>query len=389
MVRGGSVMRSVTIPVLVSIYGGLVLLGAPLSAWLLLNAQTWTGRGLAVAGMIVIFLPITLFLWYRGGSWRGFWGWGSMSLGLILVGILTGIVLSTPTGHPQPDSPVQHRFTQGGRFRRYTLTNVVPEMEQINLGFLIMPYLDPILTRDQACRVSTFTLDLYRDMERDRDFHQLGSAMGWAYAEFLGRPFDVGHYYLYVPRKRGSGPSPAIVFLHGSAGNFKAYTWVWSKLAEEQGMVIIAPSFGFGNWDRSGVASVLQALDDAATVVDINQDQVYLAGLSNGGLGVSQLAEAAPERFRGLIFISPVMETKILDGTRFHHTWRDRPVLVVTGEADRRIPVGYVEQRVSNLRAGGVQVTEIIYPDEDHFLFFSQPENVLGDISSWLLKVGE
>jgi hypothetical protein len=160
---------------------------------------------------------------------------------------------------------------------------------------LIMPYLDPILTRDQARRVSVFTLDLYRDMERDPDFHRLGSAMGWAYAELLGQPFDVGHYYLYVPRNRGSGPSPAIVFLHGSAGNFKAYTWLWSRLAEEQGMVVIAPSYGFGNWDRAGVVAVLRALDDAATLVDI--DQAY-------------------------------------------------------------------------------------------FLFFSQPEKVLGDVSNWLLKIG-
>lgn len=357
--------------------------------WLLLNAQTWTGRCLAVAGIIVVILPATLFLWYRGQSNRSFWGWSSVALGLTLVGVLAGILLSTPTGHPPPDSPVHHHFSRGGSFRSYRLTNIVPEIEQINLGFLIMPYLDPILTRDQARRVSVFTLDLYRDMERDRDFHRLGSAMGWAYAELPGQSFDVGHYYLYVPRNRGNGPSPAIVFLHGSAGNFKAYTWVWSKLAEERGMVVIAPSYGFGNWDRAGVIAVLRALDDAATVVDIDQDRVYLVGLSNGGLGVSQLAEVAPGRFRGLVFISPVMAAEIVDGRAFHDTWRGRPVLLVTGEADRRIPVSYVRQRVSNLEASGVQVTEVTYPGEDHFLFFSQPEKVLGDMSNWLLKIGE
>ncbi len=381
-------MRSIAILLLISIYGGLALLGAPLSMWLLLNAQTWTGRGLAIVGIIVIILPATLFLWQRGRSDRSFWGWSSVALGLILAGVLGGILLSTPTGYPPSDSPVRHRFTRGGSFQSYRLTNIVPEIEQINLGFLIMPYLDPILTRDQARRVSVFTLDLYRDMERDPDFHQLGSAMGWAYAELLGQPFDVGHYYLYVPRNRGSGPSPAIVFLHGSAGNFKAYIWLWSRLAEEQGMVIIAPSYGFGNWDRAGVAAVLRALDDAATVVDIDQDQVYLAGLSNGGLAVSQLAQVAPGRFRGLVFISPVMATEIVDGSTFRDAWRGRPVLLVTGEADRRIPVSYVRQRAMSLKASGVQVTEVTYPGEDHFLFFSQPEKVLGDISNWLSKIG-
>jgi phospholipase/carboxylesterase len=303
---------------------------------------------------------------------------------LVLAGILGSILLSTPSGHPPPGSPVQQRFTKGGEFRRFTPTNVVPEIEQINLGFTIMPYLDALLSRDEARRASTFTLALYRDMENDPNFHQLGSAMGWAYMGLLGRPLNVGHYYLYMPRRRGSAPYPALVFLHGSAGNFKVYTWVWSKLAQEQGMVILAPSYGFGNWDRAGAASVLQALDDAATVVDIDPDRVYLAGLSNGGLGVSHLAGMAPGRFRGLIFISPVMATEVVDGRAFQDAWRDRPILVVTGEADDRIPVGYVRQRAANLRAGGVQVTQVIYPGEDHFLIFSQAEKVMGDVSRWL-----
>lgn len=251
---------------------------------------------------------------------------------------------------------------------------------------ICVTYVDPILTHAQAARVSDFTMKLYQEMERDPNFHQLGSAMGFAYADLLGQSDDVGHYYLYIPHNRGADPLPALVFLHGSAGNFKTYLWLWSKLAEEQGMVVIAPSFGFGNWLRpQAVSSVLAALDDAATLVEIDQEQVFLAGISNGGLGVSQLGAAVPDRFAGLIFLSPVMATHLLESGTFLENWTGRPVLVLTGEADERVPYAYVQRHVKLLQEAGVRVTDIVYPGEDHFLFFSRPEDILDDVSEWLL----
>lgn len=101
------------------------------------------------------------------------------------------------------------------------------------------------------------------------------------------------------------------------------------------------------------------------------------------------MASAQPEKFRGLIFLSPVMDTSLIDNPAFHQAWRERPVLVITGAADERIPLSYVQQRVANFKAGGVAVTERVYPGEDHFLFFSQPEAVLSDISAWLAATAE
>lgn len=128
------------------------------------------------------------------------------------------------------------------------MTNIVPEIEQIQLGFLIMPYLDPILTREQSKRASAFTLGFYEEMEGDPDFRELGSAMGWAYAELVGQSFNVGHYYLYVPEQYSEKPTPVVIFLHGSAGNFKAYTWLWSKVADRLGCVVVSEFFcSFGS----------------------------------------------------------------------------------------------------------------------------------------------
>ncbi len=220
------------------------------------------------------------------------------------------------------------------------------------------------------------------------EFSRTRLSAGWGYAEVFGRPFDVGHYYLYTPKNRPVGPLPALVFLHGSLGNFKTYPWVWSCLVERAGLVIIAPSYGFGNWRyEASLAVVSAALADAATQVELDPERIYLAGLSNGGLGVSHLALAQPERFRGLIFLSPVMDSRIVSSPAFLEQWRDRPVLVLTGAADERIPLAYVQERVAGLRAGGVAVTERVYPGETHFLFFSQSEPILAEVQRWLADI--
>lgn len=356
----------------------------PPSMWMLFNAQTWIGLGLGICGLLLFSLPYLLFGWYLQRDKRKIWGGGSAIITMLVSGFLVVVMLAAPSGSSGPQSPVQHRFFREEYFHRFSLSNTIPEIEQMNLGFLLMPYLDPILTAEQAERVSVFTLDLYREMESNRDFHELGSVMDLAYADLFGLPANAGHYYLYVPQNKAEGPLPAIVFLHGSGGNFKPYIWVWSKLAEAKGFVIIAPSYGFGSWDQDGVDVVLEAIEDAKQVVNIDEDQLYLAGLSNGGLGVSQLADEVPEMFRGLIFLSPVMANHIVDSPAFQGKWQNRPVLVISGAVDRRIPIGYIEQRVSTMEAGEIDVSTVIYPDEDHFLLFSQPQNIMDDVANWL-----
>src|SRR5262249_24885010 len=158
--------------------------------------------------------------------------------------------------------------------------------------------------------------------------------------------FDHGHYFLYVPpRLDRNTPAPALVFLHGSGGNFKSYTWLLSKVADERGLVLIAPSFGMGNWDpQHGTEAVLAALNDAAKDVQLDMDHVHLAGLSNGGLGVSHLAASpAGQLFRSLIFLSPVCDENDLGSKQFWLQEREKPVLIITGALDDRVPLPFVE----------------------------------------------
>lgn len=359
-------------------------LTVPLSVWLLFYFQTAVGLALALLGCGgMVWGGLLMLYLYRPTSGRG----RAVGVGSVVLAVLSGFILwQTPTGQPAAASPISHQSSHGERFQRWALANIVPEIEQMNVGFALMPYLDPLFSHEQAQVVHPTTMAIYQEMAADPDFEALGSVMGWAYNELLGRPYDIGHYYLYVPRSATAGePLPALVYLHGSGGNFKPYVWILSELAEAEGYVIIAPSFGFGNWrNEGGTAAVLAAVAHAQQQVAIDPDHIYLAGLSNGGLGVSLASAAAPEQFRGLIFISPVMETSVVDSAAYLEQWRARPMLVITGATDKRIPISYIHDRLAVLTTAGVDVTSHIYPDEDHFLFFAQREKLIQQLAAWL-----
>jgi len=80
------------------------------------------------------------------------------------------------------------------------------------------------------------------------------------------------------------------------------------------------------------------------------------------------------------------MAPAIVDDPAFHRQWANRPVLILAGAVDRRIPLAYVEERVARLESGGVDVMSVIYPGEDHFLVFSRPERIRQDLAGWLAE---
>ncbi len=169
--------------------------------------------------------------------------------------------------------------------------------------------------------------------------------------------------------------------MHGAGGNFKVYTHILSKLADQLGFVIIAPSFGYtGYWDtQTGEEGILEAIDDASNQALLDRRNIYLVGLSNGGLGVSRMASKFPRKFAGLVYISPVIVREEL-----FSEWWGRPILIVTGAQDRRIPVEAIRSTASFWRNFGVDVTLKIDPFEDHFLIFTQTTKLLTDIKDWL-----
>jgi dipeptidyl aminopeptidase/acylaminoacyl peptidase len=96
------------------------------------------------------------------------------------------------------------------------------------------------------------------------------------------------------------------------------------------------------------------------------------------------VSRAAPELggLAGVIFISAVFEPPFLDDAR----WQNQNVLVIYGEADERIPRDYTESAMRALSKSGAILSDRRYPNEDHFLFYSQRREVLKAIADWMLR---
>ncbi len=354
----------------------------PLSVLLLWVCATSQGAVFALAAIALGLAPL---LW----SWQKRWSRRVAVMGLSLwLGMTCWLAWQRPDGHGRVGGRVSNCYVGGGwNYQRLALGALLPEVDQFLLGFKVMAAVDPLLTTQQVRELARLTRTIYAELEANRDFHALGSAMPEAYRELRGQRSDHGHYFLYVPpRLDPAKPAGAMVFLHGSGGNFKAYTWLLSQVADELGMVLIAPSYGMGDWDAPRApGAVIAALDDAALNVRLDLGDIHLMGLSNGGLGVTRTAASDHgSRFRTMVLLSAVCDLRALDSPGFAASWQGKPALLVTGEDDDRVPLPFVRQCADTLENAGLRVDLIPFPGANHFLFFSHRDQVLKTVSAWL-----
>ena len=147
-----------------------------------------------------------------------------------------------------------------------------------------------------------------------------------------------------------------------------------------------------GNWDQPGG---MEAIDQVLTACEshprIDSGHLLLAGLSNGALGVTRTLLCHPGRFRGAVYLSPVLEPDLATTETFFQAVSGTPLLLISGEGDRRVPTKYLRPTVAVWEKAGLDCAAHFVPDEDHFLVFSQWNETMEMIRSfagWLPKSG-
>ncbi len=351
-----------------------LLLGIP-AALYLLAAETWSAR--LVIGLVLLGLATGVLAWRRrrGLAWAT--GGAAVACGL-------ASLARTPSGAPTVTATsgarLESRFTSAHPYPRFAPANVIPEIDQFKLGSYVVPATDPFLTVASSARLRGLIVDVYRDMDRDPAFRALGSAMQYAYDDT-----DSGHLYAYVPARAPGEKLGLLLFLHGSGGNFKVYTHLLQRVAEQEHVMVVAPSFGFGNWQAAGgIAAIAAAVGYAVRELDADASRVVLMGLSNGGRGVTRALRDGEERYAGVVLLSAVMETDVLRGVG--DRYRGTPALLLYGDADERLPRDHEEAGAEALRKAGLAVRVHAYPREDHFLFFSQKASVQAEVAAFVRK---
>ena len=175
------------------------------------------------------------------------------------------------------------------------------------------------------------------------------------------------NYLLFLPEGYGEaeGPWPLVLFLHGAGerGDDLDQVAVHGPPRRVRGgesfpFVLVAPQCPEGTWWQTNTLTAL--LDEVIDACDVDEDRVYLTGLSMGGFGTWALAVAQPDRFAAIAPLcggyEPYMARQIA------HV----PAWVIHGAQDPVVPPGRSEQMVEALRAAGAEPKLTIYPDADH-----------------------
>lgn len=168
-------------------------------------------------------------------------------------------------------------------------------------------------------------------------------------------------------------PQMGLIFLHGFTGNFTMPCWLMAQTVTAFQALTVCPSVGWkGDWWTSNGETTLRATITYMQRRGINR--IFLAGLSNGAVGASDLAYKLTDDLAGLILIS---------GAALDAQASGLPVLVLAGSRDERMPADMLQSYATQI---GDQAT-FVQLDADHFMLVKQFDAVRQHIDSWLRQV--
>jgi dipeptidyl aminopeptidase/acylaminoacyl peptidase len=237
-----------------------------------------------------------------------------------------------------------------------------------------------------------------------RSFHRVAARDGLPLPVYVTRPAS-------APSNK---PLPAVVLVHGGPW-VRGSSLEWDPEAQflaSRGYLVLQPEFrgsrGYGwqlfheGWKQWGQAMQTDLADTVQWAVRqgwVDPQRVCVMGASYGGYAALMAPIATPGVFRCAVSLAGVTDIDLMYGVGWSDAseeWRrygmplligDRdkdakmlaeasplhrvaeikiPLLVAQGSLDRRVPLEHESRFVDAARRAGVQVEELVYPDEGH-----------------------
>lgn len=173
-------------------------------------------------------------------------------------------------------------------------------------------------------------------------------------------------YLLYLPPEYAQKDSwPLLLFLHGAGERGENLERVKvhgpPKLiaaGKQFPFIVVSPQCPSDRWWQPEELTAL--LDEIVEKYKVDQDRIWVTGLSMGGFGTWSLAAATPERFAALVPIcgggDPIW------AKRLNHI----PIWVFHGAKDQVVPLDRSEKMVEALKQAGGTVKFTVYPEASH-----------------------
>ena len=196
-----------------------------------------------------------------------------------------------------------------------------------------------------------------------------------------------GSYLRYLPDEYNeSGETwPLVLFLHGAGERGDDLDLVKlhgpAKLASEGRkfpFILIAPQCPANSWWSDEVVLLEGLVDEVIQAYNVDEDRVYLTGLSMGGYGTWALAHVLPDRFAALAPVCGRGNPMCVERVRHIPAW------VFHGAKDEVVSVKHSQDMVDALCAAGAGPKLTIYPDAGHDSWTKTYDNE--KFYEWLLQ---
>ncbi len=183
------------------------------------------------------------------------------------------------------------------------------------------------------------------------------------------------HYLMYLPKQYEEEQKtwPLLLFLHGGGQHEPPPNLL--KQGKNFPLIIVAPLMSIPNWSADVVDPIL---NEVTAQYRVDEDRIYVTGLSVGGFGTWTLALAYPDRFAAIAPLCGGGEPEKVASIRH------LPVWVFHGAKDDVIPIARAQEMVDALESVGGNVTFTIYPEAGHDIWTETYDNP--ELYEWFLK---
>ncbi len=200
----------------------------------------------------------------------------------------------------------------------------------------------------------------------------------------LNRTMEVHmKYLLQLPSGHEQQAFPLLLFLHGAGERGDDLEMVKKhgppKLIEagqQLPFIVVSPQCPAGRWWEPVELAAL--LDEIVEKYKVDEDRIYVTGLSMGGFGTWALAAYQPKRFAAIV---PICGGGEPFRTRL---FSQVPAWVFHGAKDNVVPLERSQVMVDAMKTAGGNVKFTIYPEAGHDSWtesYSNPE-----LYEWLLQ---
>jgi predicted esterase len=140
-----------------------------------------------------------------------------------------------------------------------------------------------------------------------------------------------------LPQKR----LPLIVVLHGMGGSGDGTVEKWVQRLSEK-FIVVCPTYPIGAWwSKTAEEIVLRLIQETQEKYPVDQNRIFLSGLSNGAVGAFMIGMNYPDYFAGIIPIAGGITERLMT---FLVNLNNTPVYMIHGAKDPIFPVAYLRR---------------------------------------------